>query len=40
MLVGSSLGNSADRALGTCNDAFVEVDPNLFRTVGFELKAL
>ena len=25
---------------GTCYDAFVEVDPNLFRTVGFELKAL
>ena len=25
---------------GTCYDAFVEVNPNLFCTVGFELKAL
>ena len=24
----------------TCDDAFVEVNPNLFRTVGFELEAL
>ena len=27
-------------SVGTCEDAFVEVDPNLFRIVAFELEAL